>query len=153
MMTRWLIMFALWAVLGLLSSRSACTPKLLPIHAEQPKRLIPRLIHRITDQGSDAPSLASDPASGSAPSSTHPEASYTSLSTAHFDLQHRLVEVEAERDRLQAENDLLRTEIALLKAPKAAVGYAPVPSACYGANYSSTVGNNYQRRGIFGWRR
>lgn len=141
MLIRTIVMALLWMILGILSMWGACTPKPQPA----PKRLIPKLIHVITNQGSDAPSLASEPTSGSVVTSPHPE-----VSCAHFDLQHQYVELQVENERLKAENDLLRTEISVLKQPKAA---APVvyyqPATCSGPN----CGNSNVRRGILGWRR
>lgn len=146
MLIRTIVMALLWMILGILSMWGACTPKPQPA----PNRLIPKLIHVITNQSSAASSsLAAEPVSGSAPSSSHPE---TSFSAEYFDAQHQLVDLQVENDRLRAENDLLRTELALAKASKPVVYQQPIYYAPRSMPANCPSGQ-CRPRGIFGWRR
>lgn len=151
MFIRTIIMALLWVVLGMLSMQGSCVSQPPPA---KPKRIIPNLVHVILNQEAASPSLEVDSVSGSAPSSSHPE---TSFSSEYFDAQHRIVELEVENERLKAENDMLRTELALAKTTKPEatkpvvyqqpIYYAPrsMPANC--------PSGQCRPRGIFGWRR
>lgn len=150
MFIRTIIMALLWVVLGMLSMQGSCVSQPPPA---KPKRIIPKLVHVILNQEAASPSLEVDSVSGSAPSSSHPE---TSFSSEYFDAQHRIVELEVENERLRAENDMLRTELSMAKV----IRPVPQPQAAYRTTYgqqyspADCFGGQCGPRGrIFGWRR
>ena len=146
MFIRTIIMALLWVVLGMLSMQGSCVSQPPPA---KPKRIIPKLVRVIFNQEAASPSLEVDSVSGSVASSPHPE---TSFSAEYFDAQHRIVELEVENERLKAENDLLRTELALAKASKPVVYQQPIYYAPRSMPANCSKGQ-CGPRGIFGRRR
>lgn len=140
--------------------------------APQPitKKIIPAVIKTILTEdnpGEPVSSLADSPSAAGSATPAHPAATFTppTFNAVEWDLNLRVADLEQERDALLAERDQLLKQLAACQQPvyqqslpPQPVRYVPAPAAyCTGPNcppqtrYSPS--NNYQRRGIFGWRR
>jgi hypothetical protein len=146
------------ALIGLALYSFKDWPSVPDTKTPMPLRILPAILKIIlfSNQSSDASSLVSDNASGSAASSPHPEAAFYSQQA--MDLQYRVVDLELERDELQAEIDRLRREMAPKVVMKPVPAYRAAPAVCTGPGCNQATGNYYgnsqnTRRGLFGWRR
>lgn len=91
-----------------------------------------------------APSVAVEPASGSASSSAHPEV-FESIPPGHT--EEEFSRLQEDIRNLREENTALKSAPAPAQRPVVVSSYAPQQRSCYGPNCGT------QRRGIFGWRR